>query len=75
MSSVVSGEEPAEKGAWGSRDGEEVAFTYAGDPEEDGPFHWLSIRCDALFEIREALGLPRAPRHPFHLTLGRRKGA
>ena len=71
--SIVSGEEPPRKERWGARDGELVEFSYELAPCSEGAFYWLAIACDELLDLREALGLPRDPRHPFHLTLGRRK--
>ena len=71
--SVVSGEEPPNKERWGARDGETLEFSYDDQTQSEGPFHWLTIQCEALFDLREALGLSREPPHPFHLTLGRRK--
>jgi hypothetical protein len=71
--SVVSGEEPPRKERWRFGHGELVPFAYDPTPRLEGAFYFLDVICDELCDLREALGLPRAPRHPFHLTLGRTK--
>jgi hypothetical protein len=71
--SIISGEEPPHKERWGARDGERIEFTYDLAPRSEGVFYWLEVGCDELLDLREQLGLPRLPQHPFHLTLGRRK--
>ena len=69
----MSGEEPPARELWRARHGERVEFSCASAPETDGSFYWLTVTCEELLDLRESLGLPRAPRHPFHLTLGRIK--
>lgn len=71
--SVVSGEEPPARERWRARHGERVELSFAPEPQTDGSFYWLTVTCEELLDLRESLGLPRAPRHPFHLTLGRIK--
>lgn len=72
--SVISGEEPPAPERWGLRGGEEIEFLYAEEAETDGAFFWLRVISEELLDLRAALGLPRHPRSPLHLTLGRRKG-
>lgn len=71
--SVVSGEPPPREERWRARQGERISFAYDLAPRTEAGFYWLEVACDELHDLREALGLPRAPRHPFHLTLGRVK--
>ena len=71
--SIVSGEPPPREDRWRTRQGERVAFDYDLAPRTEGGFYWLDIVCDELLDLREALGLTRLPRHPFHLALGRAK--
>jgi hypothetical protein len=73
--SIVSGERPPHEDRWRTRHGERVAFSYDLVPRTEGGFYWLDVVCDELLDLREALSLPRLPRHPFHLTLGRVKEA
>ena len=71
--SIVSGERPPHEDRWHTRHDERVAFDYDLEPHTEGDFYWLDVVCDELLDLRELLGLPRMPRHPFHLTLGRKK--
>jgi hypothetical protein len=71
--SIVSGEHPPREDLWCMRYGERVAFDYDPDPRTERGFYWLNVVCDELLDLRELLGLPRVPLHPFHLTLGRMK--
>src|SRR5262245_34100280 len=72
--SVISGEEPPARDRWGFRNGEDIAFEHATEAQTDGTFFWLPVVAEELLSLREHLGLPRQPRSPLHLTLGRRKG-
>lgn len=72
--SVVSGEQPPDPARWGARNGAWVEFAYAAEARTDGVFYWLPVECEELMVLRAELGLAPAPRVPFHLTLGRRKG-
>jgi hypothetical protein len=71
--SVIGGEEPPHKDRWGHRAGEVIAFEYDDEPATDGSLYWIGVRCEPLADLREALGLARAPRYPFHITLGRKR--
>jgi len=70
---VVSGEIPRHKKKWGLRNGEQVSFTYTERILTDGVFYWLNVKSGPLLDLRAALGLPRNPRRPLHITLGRVK--
>lgn len=68
---VVRNEEPPIKNPWEKHDKKEVEFTYTTDYfGTDGIYVWLDVECEELLDIREALGLPRNPIYPLHLTIG-----
>jgi hypothetical protein len=69
--SVVSGEEPPLVERWGHRADELVAFSYLPEPRRAGQFWWVEVDCPELLDVRAALGLPREPARPLHMTLGR----
>jgi hypothetical protein len=71
--SIVSGEEPPQKDLWKARDGELVEVQLGTEAETDGVFYWLPVVSAPLLDLRASLGLAREPKHPLHLTLGRRK--
>lgn len=71
--SVVQGEVPAQPACWKDREGAEMAFELRFPPQEIGDYVFFPVDCEAALDYREALGLPRAPRHPLHLTIGNRK--
>lgn len=68
--SVVRGEEPVNKDLWLARAGEVVAFEYDPELNTNELYCWLTVRCDAILDLRERLGLPREPIYPLHLTIG-----
>lgn len=68
--SVVRGEEPLDRVAWGKYQDEEVEFEYDPELKTNGVYYWLDVECGRLFDIRVELGLPRIPRHLFHMTVG-----
>jgi hypothetical protein len=68
---VVRNEEPPIKKPWQLHDKKQVNFTYTVDYfGSDGVYVWLDVECEELLDIREALGLPRNPIYPLHLTIG-----
>lgn len=48
----------------------EITFYYEIEPRSNIEHWWLRVHCPQAEDIREELGLPREPYHPFHLTLG-----
>lgn len=71
--SIVQGEAPAQPGRWKDREGAEMPFTLLWRPQEIGDYVFFPVDCASALDYREALGLPREPRHPLHLTIGNRK--
>lgn len=71
--SIVQGEVPRHPRHWKDREGVAMPFTLFWSPQELGEYVFYPVVCDAALDYREALGLPRAPRHPLHLTIGNRK--
>ena len=79
----------AEEEAWllahprwgGTREGEEVAFTYSPEVQIDETYYWLNAWSSRLEDVREELGLPRSDwyteppdhSHCFHATIGNTK--
>lgn len=47
-----------------------ITFYYEIEPRSNIEHWWLRVHCPQAEDIREELGLPREPYHPFHLTLG-----
>lgn len=69
--SVVKGEEPTNKSAWGGLSNK-VRFRYSNDIRYTNDCHaWVNVWSPDLNEIRLALGLK--PKEWFHMTLGRLK--
>ncbi len=69
--SVIRGEEPTHLELWGSFDGREIEFQYNPALQTNGEYYWLDVECEALGDIREALGLSRNSEFNLHLTVGR----
>jgi hypothetical protein len=68
---VVRGQEPPDKAAWGLGPGP-VAFRYTNVIRWDNGYHaWLDVWSPQLAEIRAKLGLDATPKMSYHLTLGR----
>lgn len=68
--SVVRGEVPPNRSLWKESDGLEVRIAYRQEPCESEGFIYLPVSCPSLLDYREALGLPREPTWPLHLTIG-----
>lgn len=69
--SVVKGEEPLVKEAWGVNFGP-VEFYYASIIRYDNDRHaWLDVNSQCLHELRSNLGLPPKINMSYHMTLGR----
>lgn len=68
--SVVRGEVPPNPSLWNVPDGSEVRLSYRQEPRESEGFIYLPVDCPSLLDYREALGLPRQPKWPLHLTIG-----
>lgn len=71
--SIVQGEVPVHPTHWKDREGAEMAFTLRHSPQEIGDYVFFPVDCAPALDYREALGLPREPRHPLHLTIGNLK--
>jgi hypothetical protein len=71
--SVIRDEEPPNKVLWERHDGQEIEFTLIPKAESDGVYIWFPVVCEEALQIREALGLPREPFFPLHLTIGNNK--
>ncbi|WP_257389090.1 hypothetical protein [Tahibacter caeni] len=70
--SVIRGELPPHPGHWGDGEGERVDFTFDPLGRETNGYVWFPVRCAAVLDLRERLGLPREPQPPLHLTVGNR---
>src|SRR5690242_10560799 len=62
--SVVRGEEPPLKEAWGRLSGQQVEFEYEFAVQETDGYLWVPVRCEPALRHREELGLPREPDPP-----------
>lgn len=71
--SIVQDERPPEMRLWRSLEGQPMTFEYRCPPEDIGAYVFYPVACAEALDYREALGLPREPRRPLHLTIGNRK--
>lgn len=69
--SVVRGQEPVNKAAWGKYKNEKISFDYSHEVYRVQYFLCVDVTCPRLEEIRLELGLSRTPIAKFHLTIGR----
>lgn len=67
---VIRDEEPSNKELWEKYNGKEVEFEIVSEAENNGDYHWFSVKCDQLLDIREELGLVREPAIPLHVSIG-----
>ncbi len=72
--SVVRDEEPPNARLWEQLEGTQVPVEYNSKIELVNDFVVAPVRCEAALDYREALGLPREPRIPLHLTIGNLRG-
>lgn len=72
--SVIRGEAPPKPAAWKRLDGAAIAFDYDPDARETDGYVWCAVRCPALLDLREELGLAREPQPALHLTIGNALG-
>lgn len=72
--SVIRGETPPRPAAWKRLDGATVGFDYDPQVHEAQGYVWCPVRCPALLDLREELGLPREPQPALHLTIGNANG-
>jgi hypothetical protein len=71
--SVIRGETPPRMEAWKRGDGGAVEFVYDPRPQQTDGYVWYPVRCEAMLDLRVALGLPREPEPALHLTIGNDK--
>jgi hypothetical protein len=71
--SVIRGEIPSRMDAWKRGDGTAVEFAYDPRAHETDGYVWYPVRCEAILDLRQALGLPREPEPALHLTIGNGK--
>lgn len=73
--SVVAGsyEVPVHRHLWGKYQGAEIEFAYGHEIQSHDGYHWLTIYCDQLLDIREELGLIRELRWALHLTIAKER--
>lgn len=69
--SVVRGDNPPKKEAWGKYKNEKIKFTYTNQVYRAHWFFCIDAYSERLEEIRMELGLPKLPKFGFHLTIGR----
>ncbi len=72
--SAIRGEVPPKPAAWKRLDGAAIAFDYDPDARETDGYVWCPVRCPALLDLREELGLAREPQPALHLTIGNALG-
>ncbi|MBX9400366.1 hypothetical protein K4L06_03520 [Lysobacter sp. BMK333-48F3] len=72
--SVIRGETPPRPAAWRRLDGATVGFEYDPQVHEAQGYVWCPVRCPALLDLREELGLLREPQPALHLTIGNANG-
>lgn len=68
--SVIRDECPDDKSLWLAGQGETVELVYSADFQVYSGFVVAPVRCDAMLDYRQALGLPREPEYGLHLTIG-----
>ena len=68
--SVVRDEEPPNAELWEQLEGRQVCLEYDCEIELVNGFAVAPARCKDALDYREALGLPREPKYPLHLTIG-----
>jgi len=68
--SVIRDEEPPNLELWEQAPQPIVTLDYDHEPQETADYIWLRVNCEAALDYREALGLPRQPPTPLHLTIG-----
>lgn len=73
--SIVQNEVPPDLTLWCALEGRPMTFDYVHPPQEIGEYVFYPVACAEALTHREALGLPREPRWPLHLTFGNRKAA
>lgn len=71
--SVVQDEMPPDLTQWRALEGQAMTFEYLHPPQQIGEYAFYPVECAEALAYREALGLPRQPRWPLHLTFGNRK--
>ncbi len=73
--SIVQNETPPDLAQWRALEGQPMTFDYLHPPQEIGEYVFYPVACAEALAYREALGLPREPHWPLHLTFGNRKVA
>ncbi|MEQ1512757.1 MAG: hypothetical protein ABL934_08780 [Lysobacteraceae bacterium] len=73
--SIVQNEIPPDPTRWKALEGWTMAFEYRLPPQEIDEYVFFPVDCAEALDYREALGLPREPQWPLHLTFGNRKAA
>jgi hypothetical protein len=73
--SIVQNEMPRDLTRWKALEGRMMAFEYRLPPQEIGEYVFFQVDCIEALDYREALGLPREPHWPLHLTFGNHKQA
>lgn len=71
--SIVQNEMPPDLTHWRALEGQAMTFDYLHPPRQIGEYAFYPVECAEALAYREALGLPRQPRWPLHLTFGNRK--
>ena len=70
--SVVQDEVPTQSALWKDREGQPMHFRLVYPPQSFAEYVFFPVECEQALDYREALGLPREPRWPLHLTFGNR---
>lgn len=55
---------------WGLDNNKLIEFEYEPGIKDNGTYFWLNVSCPYLLDLRQRLGLPRAPKQRLHLTIG-----
>lgn len=68
--SVIRGEEPPNQTLWKALEGQSVELAFDQQFELYSGFMASKVYCHTALDYRQALGLPREPEYPLHLTIG-----
>ena len=73
--SVIRDEEPEEQSKWKELEGMTLPIEYSNEVQVFGSYAFVEARCEEALLYREALGLPKLPEYPLHMTIGNLKSA
>ena len=71
--SVIRDERPPMLERWKELEGESLTIRYSNEIEIFGDYAVVAAHCKEALDYREAIGLPREPELPLHMTIGNLK--